>query len=82
MLSTDINASSRGKHVVLLYENNSVRDNATIDYINQGLKENQLCVYASVNASNRSNLSTVSSKIKDYKQTKFVNYKPKTTILH
>jgi hypothetical protein len=41
---------------------------ATIDYINQGLKENQLCVYASVNAYDRSNLSTVSSKIKDYKE--------------
>jgi hypothetical protein len=64
----DINTSSRGKHVALLYENNSERDNATIDYINQGLKENLLCVYASVNAYDRSNLSKVSSKIKDYKE--------------
>jgi len=51
-----------------LYENNSERDNATIDYINQGLKENQLCVYASVNAYDRSNLSKVLSKIKDFKE--------------
>jgi hypothetical protein len=63
-----MNTSFRGKHVMLLYENNSERDNVTIDYINQGLKENQLCVYASVNAYGRWNLSNVSSKIKDYKE--------------
>jgi len=57
-----------GKHVVLLYENNLVRDNVTIDYINQGLIENQLCVYASVNAYDRSNLSKVLDKIKGYKE--------------
>jgi hypothetical protein len=53
---------------VLLYENNSERDIATIDYINRGLQENQLCVYASVNAYDRSNLSKVLPKIKDYKE--------------
>jgi len=45
-----------------------VRDNVTIDYINQGLIENQLCVYASVNAYDRSNLSKVLDKIKGYKE--------------
>ena len=53
---------------MLLYENNTERDIATIDYINQGLTENQLCVYASVNAYDRSKLSKVSSKINDYKE--------------
>ena len=53
---------------MLLYENNSERDIATIDYINRGLQENQFCVYASVNAYDRSNLSKVLSKIKDYKE--------------
>lgn len=65
-LQTHIDTSSRGKHVVLLYENNLVRDNVTIDYINQGLKENQLCVYASVNAYYI--LSKVLDKIKGYKE--------------
>lgn len=45
-----------------------MRDNVTIDYINQGLKENQLCIYGSVNAYDRSNLSKVLDKIKDYKE--------------
>jgi hypothetical protein len=53
---------------VLLYENNSERDLATIDYINQGLKEDRLCIYASVNAYDRSNLYKILSKIKDYKE--------------
>jgi hypothetical protein len=51
-----------------LYKSNSERDNATTDYINHGLKENQLCIYASVNAYDRLNLSKVSSKIKNYKE--------------
>ena len=53
---------------MLLYENNLQRDTATIGYINQGLTENRLCVYASVNAYDRSNLYKVSSKIKGYKE--------------
>ena len=53
---------------MLLYENNSERDIATIDYINRGLQENQLCVYASVNAYDKRNSSKVLSKIKDFKE--------------
>ncbi|HYA82189.1 MAG TPA: hypothetical protein VEH06_01880, partial [Candidatus Bathyarchaeia archaeon] len=67
-MSTDITSSSAGKHVVLLYGNNSRRDIATTNCINQGLKEDRLCIYASVNACDRSNLYNVSSKIKDYKE--------------
>jgi len=51
-----------------LYGNNSRRDIATTNCINQGLKEDRLCIYASVNACDRSNLYNVSSKIKDYKE--------------
>mgnify|MGYP003575013755 FL=1 len=39
---------SYNKHVMLLFENNISRSKATIDCINEALKEGKLCVYASV----------------------------------
>lgn len=65
---TDIHSSSHGKHAVLLYKNNSERETAALDYINQGLKENQLCIYASVDAYDQLRLSRISSKIVDFKE--------------
>jgi hypothetical protein len=59
------NPSSRGQHVMLLYDINSNRDVAAINYINQGLAENQLCIYASVNAYDTSHLSKNSTRIKN-----------------
>ena len=67
-MSTNIYSSSRGKHSVLLYKNNSERDKAALDYINQGLRENQLCIYASVDAYDQLHLSRISSKIVDFKE--------------
>ncbi len=67
-MSTDTHSSSRGKHSVLLYKNNSERDTVTLDYINQGLKENQLCVYASVEAYDELYLFRISSRIVDFKE--------------
>jgi len=49
---------------MLLYDNNSERDIATVNYINQGLKENQLCIYASVYAYEEPHYS----RIKHYKE--------------
>jgi hypothetical protein len=48
---------------VLLYESSSERDLATAELINQGLEENQLCVYASVDACDQSHLANISSKL-------------------
>ena len=62
------NPSSRGQHVMLLYDINSNRDLAAINYINQGLAEKQLCIYASVNAYDTSHLSKISSRIKNYEE--------------
>jgi CheY-like chemotaxis protein len=62
------NPSSRGQHVMLLYDINSNRDVAAINYINQGLAENQLCIYASVNAYDTSHLSKISTRIKNYEE--------------
>ena len=53
---------------MLLYESDSERNLATIDYINQGLKENHLCVYASVDAYDQQHLSKISSKIVEFKE--------------
>lgn len=53
---------------MLLYKNNSERETAALNYINQGLKENQLCIYASVDASDQLQLSRISSKIVDFKE--------------
>lgn len=60
------NLSSLGQHIMLLYDMNSNRDVAAINYINQGLAEKQLCIYASVNAYDTSHLSKISSRIKNY----------------
>jgi hypothetical protein len=53
---------------MLLYDNNSNRDIASINYINQGLEQKLLCIYASVNAYNTSHLTKISSQIKDYEE--------------
>ena len=59
---------SRNQHVILLYESDSGRNTATASCINQGLKESQLCIYASVNAYDTSHLSKISSLVDSYKE--------------
>ena len=53
---------------MLLYNDYSDRELASIKYINQGLQEKQLCIYASVDADYTSHLSKISWQIKDYEQ--------------
>jgi hypothetical protein len=53
---------------MLLYDNNDERNETAINYINEGLKNAQLAVYASVNASDAIHMSKISSKITDYKE--------------
>lgn len=59
---------SRNQHVILLYESDSRRNIATASCINQGLKESQLCIYASVNAYDTSHLSKISSLVDSYQE--------------
>ena len=59
---------ARNKHAILLYKNKSNLDLASAQYINQGLKEKQLCVYASVYCSDKSHLSNITSQITDYQK--------------
>jgi len=67
-MSNVINLSSCSHHAMLLYNDCSERELAFINYINQGLQEKQLCVYASVDAYNTSHLSKISRQIKGYEE--------------
>lgn len=51
---------------MLMYNNQDECDSAAIDSINEGLKEGQLCIYASVFNGDKSHLSRISSKIPNY----------------
>ena len=53
---------------MLLYNDYSERELASINYINQGLREKQLCIYASVDAYNTARLSKISRQINDYEE--------------
>jgi hypothetical protein len=73
------------EHIMLLYSNDDERNNAAVNYINNGLKNGHLCIYASINAydsKSSANISNLSSKIDDYKENiesgelQIVNFKP------
>jgi CheY-like chemotaxis protein len=59
---------THNKHAILLYQNKSNLDLALAQYINQGLEEKQLCVYASVYCSDKSRISNIISQITDYQE--------------
>jgi hypothetical protein len=62
---------ANGKHVMLLYDKDSDRTNAAAYWINQGLEEEQLCIYASVYAFDKSHISSIanlSTRIKNYQE--------------
>jgi CheY-like chemotaxis protein len=76
-----LNASSK-QHVMLLYKSQDRCNEAAIACINDGLREGQFCVYASVNAYDSSHLANLSSRITDYEQNiengnlSIVNFRP------
>ncbi len=51
---------------MFLYDSIGARDKAALRYINDGLKNSRLVIYASVDADDASHISKISSKIKDY----------------
>ena len=55
------------QHYVLLYNNTKSRDDYLIDYINQGLNKNELCIYASVGLRDKDFLKFV-KRIVDYEK--------------
>ena len=73
------------EHIMLLYEDKSKRNNIIIEYINEGLKNGCLCIYASVDIDNSNSISLIdrlSSRIINYEENirngnlQFINFKP------
>jgi hypothetical protein len=58
---------SRHEHVMLLYQNDNERNEIAINYINEGLRRDQLAIYASADAHDPSHTLKLSSKITDYR---------------
>lgn len=50
-------------HIAILYDNEDYRDTLVTDYINEGLKRRQLCVYASIQCRNNVHLRKIKSRI-------------------
>ncbi len=72
------------EHIMLLYEDRKKRNNFIIDIINEGLKNDCLCIYASVDIVNSNNIALIdslSSRIINYEENiqhenlKFINSK-------
>lgn len=69
--SSSINSIPLNEHVMLLYNDDHERNNAAINYLNEGLKKGYHCIYASIDAydsKSSSNISALSSKIDNYKE--------------
>ena len=71
--------------IMLLYSSDDERNNAAVNYINNGLKSGYHCIYASINANDSkssSNISNLSTKIDNYKENierdelRIVDFKP------
>lgn len=62
---------AHGQHVMLLYDSDDERKVTAVDYINEGLKNGQLCIYASVGAydtASKWHYSNLSSKIENFEE--------------
>jgi CheY-like chemotaxis protein len=73
------------EHVMVLYSSDDERNNAAVNYINDGLKNGFHCIYASVgvyDSKSSSNISNLSSNIDNYKENierdelRIVDFKP------
>ena len=49
------------EHIMSLYEDKKKRNKAIIEYINEGLKNGYLCIYASIDIDNFKNISLIDS---------------------
>ena len=79
------NTIPSNEHIMLLYSSDDERNNAAVNYINNGLKSGYHCIYASINAydsKSSSNISNLSSNIDNYKENierdelRIVDFKP------
>ncbi|WP_148701508.1 MEDS domain-containing protein [Candidatus Nitrososphaera evergladensis] len=56
------------EHVMLLYDSDQVRDEVAAHYINEGIDEGQLVIYASVDAEDLAHLARLASRITEYQE--------------
>ena len=49
------------EHIMLLYSRDDERNNAAVNYINNGLKSGYHCIYASINADDSKSSSNISN---------------------
>lgn len=63
--STLLQASDR-QHLMLLYEDEALRNETEIDCINEGLKLGQFCIFASVDVQEESFMTRLAARIHDY----------------
>jgi CheY-like chemotaxis protein len=71
MSSLGVLNSSYREHVMLLYHTDEERNAAAVDYINEGLKKDHFCIYASVGAyddTSKWHYSNLSSQIENFEQ--------------
>src|SRR5919112_3001399 len=54
-----INIIPSNEHIMLLYSSDDERNNAAVNYINNGLKSGYQCIYASINAYNSKSSSNI-----------------------
>lgn len=66
LLSTGLLRPSYRQHVMLLYRDDAERTEAIANYINEGLKGSQLCVYASGRSADAAHMSSLSSQVPGY----------------
>jgi len=69
MFTKELFQVCEGNHVMLIYENDDTRLDAAAHFINEGLKNRQFCIYASVYAfdtHSKLGSSNLASKITDY----------------
>ena len=73
------------EHIMMLYSSDDERNDAAVNYINNGLKSGYQCIYASINAydsKSSSNISNLSPNIDNYKENierdelRIVDFKP------
>src|SRR5919197_5442094 len=62
-----LNRSFR-EHVMLLCNNHNECDSAAVDFMNEGLRAGQLCIYASVFNGDKPHINKISPKFQNYQE--------------
>ena len=64
--STKLLQASERQHLMLLYKDEGIRNATEIDCINEGLRQGQFCIFASVDVQDKDFMSRFAARIHDY----------------